>query len=90
MANFFSGGCGPSEEGKKASERKKKTRRPHSPIYSRGGVTGAVVRLLRGVGRIAYGRASLWPRVWACISDTRGGHRIARVARIICSGVCGI
>ena len=52
---------GKSGGGEKASERKKMTQRPRSPIYSRGGVTGALARLLRSVGRIACGPISLWP-----------------------------
>ena len=63
---------GRSEGGEKASERRKKLRRPRSPIDSRGGVTGALVRLLRSVGRICCGLISLWPCEGPCISDTWG------------------
>ena len=45
---------------------------PRSPIYSRGGVTGALVHSYRGMGRIECGQETLWPKLWPCISHTRG------------------
>ena len=59
---------------------------PPLPIYSRGGVTGTLAWLLRGVGRIRRGPVSLWPVLRPRISDTWEGHRIATVAGIGCAG----
>ena len=58
-----------------------------SPIYSRGGVTGALVRNYHGVGRIECGQETLWPRLWLCISHTQGGTEWQRLCGIACSGV---
>ena len=85
--NFFSGGFGANEGGERASERKKTTQRPRSPIFRRGGVTGALSAVSARVGRIACSRATLWLRVWACVSNTWRGHKIAKDTRIFCSGV---
>ena len=65
---LFSGGCGARQgRGMRVGRSEEEEEvEPHSPIYSRGEVTGALARLSRDVGRI--GRGPLSMLTWAYLS----------------------
>ena len=86
-AGFLSGGYDASEGCERESESKKKDRRPRSPIYSRGGVTGAL-----GAVTMWSGPDRVWPSIpmasRMCVYfGHMVGHKIARDGSISCSGV---
>ena len=64
----------------RCEEEEERKEPPRSLIYSRDGVTGALVRSYRDVSRIECDEETLWHDVWPCISHTRGSREWQRLS----------